>query len=331
MVARAEYHRANALQMLGQVGEAMRVSEETTAWAQDTGDPLILSDAFSAKGYIHIFRGEFDSASRSCQQSIAIAERLGDPFRVVIASTERHKLFLCRGEWVQARKSIEQVIATSVQLDETVIFTYAMLALGTLCLVEGLWEEADRHLGAAAAHAVRSGEMQGLRHATRALAELAVLEGQPDAAVARLVPLLDRPGLEEFDVTYFLPVLAWAYLELGDLAQAEQVIGQALRRARAEQLGLMLVDALRVQALVAARQGRPAEATQALDEGMALARAMPYPYAEARQLELSAGLRRDGGKTGAACEQLEAALCIFRRLGARKDVEHTEQQLAALS
>jgi tetratricopeptide (TPR) repeat protein/transcriptional regulator with XRE-family HTH domain len=332
MVARAGFHRANALALLGQVGEALGVSEETISSTQDSGDPLVLAYAFSVKGYIQIFRGKFDSASRCIQQSIAIAERLGDPFLVaLVTAVSQCMLFLFRGDWVQARKSIEQVVATSVQLGETLFSSYALLALGTLCMVEGQWEEADRHLEAAAGCAMRGSDMQGLRHTARALAELAVLEGQPDAAVARLVPLLDRPGLEEFDVTYFLPVLAWAYLELGDLAQAEQVIGQALRRARAEQLGLMLVDALRVQALVAARQGRPAEATQALDEGMALARAMPYPYAEARQLELSAGLRRDGGKTGAACEQLEAALCIFRRLGARKDVEHTEQQLAALS
>ena len=36
--------------------------------------------------------------------------------------------------------------------------------------------------------------------------------------------------------------------------------------------------------MVLIRQGRWAEAVQALEEGLVLARSMPYPYAEARTL-----------------------------------------------
>jgi tetratricopeptide (TPR) repeat protein len=327
MVAEAGFHRAHALQLLGRVLDALQVSEQTIAWAQETGGALMVGGAFSVKGYTLVFRGDLDIASRAIHQAIATFERLGDSLRVAMdTAVARHLLFLVRGEWAKGRDSLEQVSGT---LDGTVLSTYPELALGTLCLAEGQWEEANRHLVAATAHAALADDMQGLRHAARALAELDILVGRPDAARARLEPLLDRPGLEEFDVTYFLPVLAWAYLEAGDGAHAEQTIGQALRRARAEQLCLMLVDALRVQAMVAARQEHWQEAEQALEEGIALARSMPYPYAEARLLHQSGQLCAQLGQAVAAQQHLEAALAIFQQLGAAKDIEQVERNLAA--
>jgi hypothetical protein len=129
-------------------------------------------------------------------------------------------------------------------------------------------------------------------------------------------------------VTAVLPVLAWAHLDAGDIEQADQVVALALRRARADNLRLALVDALRVQALVAMRRGREAEAARALGEDLALAQRMGYPYAEARLLSVYGLLHILRGERGPTRERLEAALAIFRRLGARKDIEQTEQLLA---
>jgi hypothetical protein len=69
------------------------------------------------------------------------------------------------------------------------------------------------------------------------------------------------------------------------------------------------------------------EAQAALEEDLALVRPMPYPYAEARLLQVYGMLYIQKGDTAQARERLEAALAIFRRLGARKDVEQTEQLL----
>ena len=68
-----------------------------------------------------------------------------------------------------------------------------------------------------------------------------------------------------------------------------------------------------------------------LDEGLALARSMPYPYAEARLLHVHGQLLAVQGEPELARKRLEAALAIFRRLGARKDLERTEQLVATLS
>jgi hypothetical protein len=89
----------------------------------------------------------------------------------------------------------------------------------------------------------------------------------------------------------------------------------------------MLVDALQVQAMVAMQQERWDEATSALEEGLELARAMPYPYAEGRSLHRYGELHLQRGEPGSAQERLEAALAIFQRLGARKDAERVAQAI----
>ena len=61
------------------------------------------------------------------------------------------------------------------------------------------------------------------------------------------------------------------------------------------------------------RQERWAEAEQSLEEGLALARRMPYPYAEARLLHVYGQMHLEKGEPGPAPERLEAALAIFQQ------------------
>lgn len=107
--------------------------------------------------------------------------------------------------------------------------------------------------------------------------------------------------------------LAWAHLEGGDARRAAELSVRAVDRARKTGEILALVDALRVLGMVFTKQGQREEAGAVFHEGLALARSLPYPYAEARILvEMGA---------------LDEALAIFRRLAAAKDVERVEQSL----
>jgi hypothetical protein len=92
----------------------------------------------------------------------------------------------------------------------------------------------------------------------------------------------------------------------------------------------MLVDALWVRGLVATHRGQWEAAADAFDEALALARPMPYPYGQARALQGKALLNAQCGQRVRAGESLAEALTIFQRLGARKDIERVEQELAGL-
>ena len=96
-------------------------------------------------------------------------------------------------------------------------------------------------------------------------------------------------------MTTFLPVLAPAQLELGYVDLATQTVEQALTRARPRDMRLAVVDALRIRAMVVLRREHWAEAARCLGEGITLARSMPYPYAEARLLDLQGQLPGPSG------------------------------------
>jgi hypothetical protein len=137
--------------------------------------------------------------------------------------------------------------------------------------------------------------------------------------------------MTESDVTLLvLPTLAWAYLERGTLDQASAVVAEAAARARQQGYGPTLAGVLSVQARVAIRQEVWQEAESALQEGLELARAMPYPYAEARLLHVDGAMHAQKGEPALARERLEAALALFRQLGARKDAERVAQALGDL-
>jgi hypothetical protein len=114
------------------------------------------------------------------------------------------------------------------------------------------------------------------------------------------------------------------------LDQAEDVVERALTRVRAGHDRIGLVELLRVQALLLIKQGRWAQAHCALEEGLTLTRRMPYPHIEGRLLHVYGLLHVAKGEPGPARAQLELALAILRRLGARKDAERVEQALTDL-
>ena len=82
--------------------------------------------------------------------------------------------------------------------------------------------------------------------------------------------------------------------------------------------------------MVRSRQGRWNEAQTAFEEAMSLARGLPCPYAEARALVEYGVAHVHQEELEQAGERLGAAMSIFRRLGAKKDVERTGQVLREL-
>jgi tetratricopeptide (TPR) repeat protein len=288
---------------------------------------LILSDMSGAL----FTKGQFQDSASLVGRSVAVAERLGDPRYSAWTLTVRACVRVVIGDWAGARADAQQSVALYQQFGLASRFAFGLGVRGWVHLWGGAWDAATRDLQEFLAICERSGDLQALRSCQGWLAELDIGMGRPAAARERLIPLLDRPGLHEADVTELvLPTLAWACLELGEVAQASDLALQAVRRARTEESLFALVTSLWIQALVAIRQGRRGEARQALDEGLSLARTTSYPYAEARLLRTYGELHATTAGPQRAREHLEAALAIFRQLGAHKDVDRVEHLLTAL-
>lgn len=156
-------------------------------------------------------------------------------------------------------------------------------------------------------------------------------ERRPAAALTRLEKILNMPGLQELDLTPFLQILAEAYLDNGNEKRFKEIVDARAEAAAACDDRLGLLDWRRLQAMALTRQGRWKEAERAFDESLPLARAMPFPYAEARILREYAQMRARKGEPDEAKHRLQEALAIFQRLGAKKDIERTDRALAELT
>jgi tetratricopeptide (TPR) repeat protein len=197
-------------------------------------------------------------------------------------------------------------------------------------LAEGRKEEAERYLAQALTLAERNHDLQALCWVQGPLAEWELLAGQPEAARARLAPLLDEPGLMVSYSRESLSLLAWAYLELGEVDRAQALLSQVLAIARQARMGPALVQALRVQALVCARQERWEEMEQVLEEALTLCREMAAPYAEAKALYTAGSTSLNKKEFEPAHQRFEAALTILEQLGERFYTRSIEQLLGKL-
>ncbi|HET7036178.1 MAG TPA: AAA family ATPase, partial [Thermomicrobiaceae bacterium] len=318
-LVRAVLSHADLLQRLGQPARAVPEAEEVLPHAEELGDLEALLSLLRNLAYTHALQGAFGTSRSYIDRALELADRLENPPNRAFTLAIRGWIATLAGDRPSAQADLDQALVLDRPLDRSWYSPYVLIFQARLYLTEGDWAAAGAALEEGIALAERSGDLQALRWAAATLAEIEILTSHPAEASARLVPLLDRPGLQECDVTMILPVLAWARLELGQPDEAAETVEQALGRARPEGMRLALVEALRVRALIALRQEQWDAAAGSLAKGLALAREISYPYAEARLLCLDAAVWERRGEPAAARERLEAAGAIFARLGARCD------------
>jgi tetratricopeptide (TPR) repeat protein len=232
------------------------------------------------------------------------------------------------GDWSSAHDLCARAAAAVRSVDRSWSSTDPPLALGQLALAEGNWEAATSALGEAIRLATATGNRVALSECQALLAEKDLLESHPDAARERLAALLDPSDAHTAGDVITLLLLAWAYADLDELDSAAALAEQAVVLARRLEQRLALADALRISALIAFRMGHWPDAAVMLEEALALAHAMPYPYAEAKALWIYGKLDAARGNAAAAQKRFHLALDICHRLGERLYAERIERDLA---
>ncbi|MDE3230535.1 MAG: hypothetical protein KGO05_11700, partial [Chloroflexota bacterium] len=161
-------------------------------------------------------------------------------------------------------------------------------------------------------------------------AESELVAGRPGSACARLRHLAELPGAATIEALPIFPPLAWAEAETGDLERAEALLADGISRATATGHNLALTDALRVRSLLAMRRERWQEAADAIEQSLALARAMPYPYAVAKAHYTCGLLHAARGEPELARARYAEALAILDALGERPYAARVTEALGRL-
>jgi tetratricopeptide (TPR) repeat protein len=332
IVVRAETWRGMGLMMLGRLDEAHRVIETVLPLAEAVAEPGPLAYALTIIAHTSQQGGELEKSIAVRRRELEIVQRMGDPVRTGYALGQLGETLFFVGDWHEARAMLEQGRRALHTLGSPWASAYPVLSLGWLYMAEGRWDEASSLLEEAIAVGTKSRDQLVVRRARSLQAEHELVRGNGVAALAMVQPLLDSPGAETMIVgTRLLSLRAWAHLEMGDIAQAEAAIEDAVEQARQHGQRMMLLDALRIHGMILARRREWQEAEQVLDEAVSASRAAQYPYAEARALYEWGMMCLQRGSSEQARTLLEAAREILQRLGARPYLERAEQALATAS
>ena len=326
----AQERRAAALGVLGKLSAGHQVlTQEVIPLAEALGEVSTLLRAFHNLGAIYSNWGNYRETQHCLERALELGERLGNQKDILFLGYQLGLNAFCMGEWQRAREAYEQA-ASKVRVGARFWgFTYVFYGLGLLALAQGEEAEATRYFEEARrleeSHA--TGVVQDMEFA---LAERDLVTDQKASAYTRLAPFLNPSNQESMYLKEYLPLFAWAMLEMGEDTGAQARLSELVAEARESQMRPVLMEALRVQALAWIKEQRWEEAERALEETLALCQSLPNPYAEAKTLSVFGQLYLKQGALAPARERLDAALVILGKLGERLYARRIEQTLAQL-
>jgi transcriptional regulator with XRE-family HTH domain/tetratricopeptide (TPR) repeat protein len=285
--AAAAQCRGVALRNLGLLAAGRQALKQAIAGAEAVGDLGTMCFAVNGLTVLYLWDGDLDAAWRSATRALETAQRHGDSAAIAFMLLQTSWVAIVQGNRAEAHRSLEQAGTLYRSIEGLRGVALERGLWGWLALEEGHWEEAAQALDEGIAVAASARQPLVLLRAVTRRAELDIVQGDAEKARTRLQDVLDAIGPDEWETTFALPTLAWAQVELGDLAAARAVLARALHRARIPGMRLALIDALRVRALLALAQGEMAVADRAVARGLVLAWLMGFPAAEDRFLAVS--------------------------------------------
>jgi transcriptional regulator with XRE-family HTH domain/tetratricopeptide (TPR) repeat protein len=329
LVAATELRLGVALLLIGRGEEGLAAIEEASGSAERVGEYAALATALNNAAAVLLLAGEVALARAYSGRAYAAGERAGDAVLLVSSSFYTGMAGIFVGEWDEARAAFELSRAHDAELGTSSDSCLPPLGLAYLSLHLGELDEGMPFAEDSARLAREYGSYAVRPYSDGLLAEYHLLAGRPAEARAVLLPLLALP--RNLAMTPYAQLrLAWAQMELGAVAEAEEEIARALVASQTTGAPSDIVTGLWLQALLAMRQERLAEVEGALEKALALARSTPYVQGEARALEGLAALHLHRGEPERARSRLEEARDLYLRLDTPAQVARLEHSLAAL-
>lgn len=262
-----------------------------------------------------------EEALRHCEQAIALAERQRNLLDLAKAYTNRGAVLSQMNRWQEAKQAHEQALQVLSTTRDMRMYVGAQCNLSDVCRHLGDLDTAIR----LAEEALKLAEAYDLRF-EQALAHLNVGEalmesGQPHRArTDHLIAALHI--LDELKITYLRAEversMAEAFLQEGELEQAEQAANNAIALALAQESGSDEGIGLRVLGAVQYAQGRLNEAEETLLRSVELLREHGPRFELAQtNMALARLLLDDPARRKQATSLLDEAEAIFKEAGAQ--------------
>ena len=332
MESLASAFRGIAQARLGLIEDAVATLRAAQRTATACGDLEATFLALAGLGAIHQQRAEPHVARQILLHARETLEQLGDTLRASATLCCLGMNAFVLGDWAEARARYEAALLVGARSDRRETHR-ARLGLLQLDLAEGKRPLTADLVRENTAQVYQREDMVFWLYTSSTLANMAILVAYAAEAREQLQRTLSGHSAADLSTCEPLALLAWAELELGDLAAAHEKLAEAQLRAEALGSRLAFVTIWRIEARLALVEGRYQEGLEALDLALAQTQAIPYPYAEAQARYVAGLLHRTRGETGDAAEarqQFTLALALLQRLGERFYADRIASELAAL-
>ncbi len=314
---------------LDEAAKHARASLEISDSIQDTRG---LADANKAMGNILYYRGELEAACGYFERSLALYRELGDLPRTAQGCNNVGDNYRRLGQMDRALEHLNEGLELARRIGDTRDEALLLYTTAELFLDQGRWEEAIAHLERALPLAQESGAAIVIIEAHRILGSAYQGVGQLEDARRHLetAETLSRD-------TQHLGFAPQIYLDLARLHvtqakfdEARKYIQSALDASGPEPSDVFLGLMHHCYGYLHSRRSNWDDAVAYLEESLKSLERANLP-AEVGKTRLSLGTayanRGAEGDRGRACEQLLAALSIFRQIDARGYVAQVEERL----
>jgi tetratricopeptide (TPR) repeat protein len=331
LLAGAEIASGTVLGWFDHQAESLEALERGIALAERAGDLDILIRGLNNVVGHYQARGDFARAIATAQRALTLSEQFGTPGMIAFALAVHGDCVQLAGRWDEGLAEMERAIALVRATGRSWYMGTCLIHLANLRLLQGHEELALGYLDEARALAETTGDLQSIGSVEGNLAGLDEFHGRYEQALERIERMLATARGVGLDVGAGPSLLALVQIGLGREREAEETVRAGLKRAQAEENLPSRLFFRHAEIRLAGRQGRWEDAARAFEDALPLARDMPFPFAEGQlQYEYGEACRR-AGDHGAAREHLQAALAIFRTLGAMPFAERTRAALQAVA
>ncbi len=316
-----------ALAYTGQIDSGVSYNEGNWDSVVKTGNPLIIAIISHELTTTLALARDVRRAGEWGERGLAeLEKRSALPAFKAMAWRTLALTHALSGDFLQANQTcdaVRQVEAASFlgcNFEEAGAVAFADLRLGE-------WERAAQYLDRVMPIYRERNQVAAITGCSFVLGCLKLARGELDAAAETLVSSLEvcrRGGNVLFEL-WVLPALAETYVKRGDLRSASECVARGFKLVVPGENWYGLPGPLyRARGMLAAAEQNWDEAARDLEQAAGVHRQYGLPWDEARDLyEWGLMCRTRGGATElrTAREKFDAALAIFQRIDARKDVE----------
>lgn len=296
--------------------EAIRWGEMALSMARRVGSTLVEVHALNNLGVAHHERGDLELGLSMLRESVRLGRQEEFGFESLRAGGNLGECLFKAGELARARDVLEESLEVGDRAGLQLHRALIVANLGSAALEAGSWEEAAGFLH----QAMRAPDL-GLPivalFAAPWMAELQRRRGQLEQALETLqasLPIAERHGEYQM-LRQYLPVLALAHFDRGDLEELDDLLDRSVRMAEANP-PLVGADAfLSVTADLLARRKRLDEARTMVASVKQLAEKTGLWIVEARALRPQGAIHESEGNWNEAAEAWRKAARLWGEHG----------------